>query len=286
MLLMALFVALWTSVEALASNVLRAYSPYQVVWTRYAVHLLFMLLVWGWRDPQSLWRTRRPMYQISRAQLMLAMPASWAMAREAGVHGDEIMAVFWLAPLMILGLVRKPAAERAGRIDWGIAIVAYGAVLLVLEPRRWPGPAPMLLPIVMGFTFAAYTVMTRSLRSDSVRANLFYTALGVFVPLSLAMPAVWVAPTPRDLLVMVLVGLLGWVTLYVLDRAAAAGPLCRSAPITFLQLPLTVGLSWLSTGFRPDLREAIGGGVILLLLAWAWLRWRPMSGEALSERAT
>ena len=91
---------------------------------------------------------------------------------------------------------------------------------------------------------------------------------------------------PRDLLVMVLVGLLGWVTLYVLDRAAAAGPLCRSAPITFLQLPLTAGLSWLSTGFRPDLREAMGGGVILLLLAWAWLRWRPMSGEVLSERAT
>jgi len=286
MLLMALFVALWTSVEAVASNVLRAYSPYQVVWTRYAVHLLFMLLMWGWRDPQSLWRTRRPMYQLGRAQLMLAMPASWAMALEAGVHGSEIMAVFWLAPLMILGLVRKPADERAGRVDWVIAILAYGGVLLVLEPHRWPGPAPMLLPIVMGFTFAAYAVMTRSLRSESLRANLFYTALGVFVPLSLAMPAVWVTPTPRDSLVMVLIGLLGWATLYALDRAAAAGPLYRSAPIAFLQLPLAVALSWLSTGFRPDLHHAIGGGAILLLLTWAWFRWRSISGEALSERAT
>ena len=214
------------------------------------------------------------------------MPASWAMALEAGVHGSEIMAVFWLAPLMILGLVRKPADERAGRVDWVIAILAYGGVLLVLEPHRWPGPAPMLLPIVMGFTFAAYAVMTRSLRSESLRANLFYTALGVFVPLSLAMPAVWVTPTPRDSLVMVLIGLLGWATLYALDRAAAAGPLYRSAPIAFLQLPLAVALSWLSTGFRPDLHHAIGGGAILLLLTWAWFRWRSISGEALSERAT
>ena len=77
MLLMLGFVTLWALIEAMAAHVLRRYSPYQVVWTRYAVHLLLMLLVWGWRQPATLWRTGRPVFQLARSLLMLGMPASW-----------------------------------------------------------------------------------------------------------------------------------------------------------------------------------------------------------------
>ncbi|MGQ3076253.1 MAG: hypothetical protein ACT7A5_34725, partial [Ferrovibrionaceae bacterium] len=56
-LLMLAFVLLWAGIEAMAANVLRHYSPYQVVWTRYAVHLALMLALWGWREPASLWQT-------------------------------------------------------------------------------------------------------------------------------------------------------------------------------------------------------------------------------------
>ena len=51
MLLMIGFGVLWAAVESVAVHLSRGYSPYQVVWTRYAVHLGFMLAVWGWRQP-------------------------------------------------------------------------------------------------------------------------------------------------------------------------------------------------------------------------------------------
>ena len=45
MVYMAGFAFFWAVVEALAAGILRDYSPYQVVFTRYVVHMLLMLAV-------------------------------------------------------------------------------------------------------------------------------------------------------------------------------------------------------------------------------------------------
>ena len=93
MLLMITFVALWTLVEATAANLLNKYTAYQIVWTRYAVHLALMLALWGWRDPASLWRTRRPGFQIARSSLMMVMPVSWFLGSQSGVPMGTTMRV-------------------------------------------------------------------------------------------------------------------------------------------------------------------------------------------------
>jgi hypothetical protein len=40
--------------------------------------------------------------------------------------------------------------------------------------------------------------LTRFMRDETAAARLFYTALGVWVPLSLVLPWFWTTPTPRD----------------------------------------------------------------------------------------
>lgn len=285
MLFMAAFVLLWASVEALAADLLDRYSPYQVVWTRYAVHLAFMLLVWGRREPATLWRTRRPVFQLSRALLMLAMPASWVLALQGGTRHAELMSVFWLAPLMILGLGFIMSGERPGWRDWVAAAAAYLGALLILEPHRWRGIAALGYPIVMGFTFAAYVVMTRSLRTETTRANLFFTALGVFLPLSVAMPWLWITPRPADLARMTVVGLLGWVTLYALDRATAAAPVRSCAVFAYLQLPATLVLASVWGGGWPHMSAMAGLVAIASGLTWTWVRWAPGRNEESRERA-
>ena len=95
MLLMIVFAALWAAVEAVALHLSRGYSPFQVVWTRYAVHLAFMLLVWGWGTPRSLIATRRPLYQLARSSLMLVMPASFILGVSSGLDNGTLLAIFW-----------------------------------------------------------------------------------------------------------------------------------------------------------------------------------------------
>ncbi|WP_439608602.1 DMT family transporter [Hydrogenophaga sp.] len=242
MLLMLGFVTLWALIEAMAAHVLRRYSPYQVVWTRYAVHLLLMLLVWGWRQPATLWRTGRPVFQLARSLLMLGMPASWIIGTQLGVQGNTLMAIFWLSPLFIVVLSHLFLRERASAPVWAATGIACLGALLMHEPGALSPPGLLLFPFGMALCFSLYVVMTRSLRSETTRTNLFYTALGVFLVLTPFMPAVWQAPQSRDLLVMVGIGVLGYATLYLLDRMAAAAPLSVSAPFAYLQVAFTVVL--------------------------------------------
>lgn len=268
------FTVMWALVEALAGGVLQRYSPYQVVWTRYAVHLLLMLALWGLRDPGRLWRTSRPVYQISRSLLMLVMPASWVTATSLGVPGSTIMWIFWFSPLAIMLLAWWLLQERPPAWLWLAAALACAGAGLT-HHFQWPSSAGLLLlPAAMGLSFSLYVVMTRSLRSENMLANLFYTALGVFLALTPAMGWLWRWPTPLDALVMVAVGLLGFVTLWLLDRAAAMAPVSVSAPFSFVQIGLFTVMAVLG-GLMPlqsPRRAAAGLALITVASIFIWVR--------------
>ena len=266
MLLAIAFVVGWTVVELIAAGVLARVSPFQVVWTRYVVHLVLMLLVFGWRRPARLWRSRRPAYQLLRSLLMVGMPASWIFAMQAGVDAGLLMAIFWLSPLIVLALARIMLAEVAPAGVWIAALIGWAGAFLVLGHNALPAaPMLLLLPLAMAACFSLYVVMTRSLRDEETRANLFYSAAGVALFLTPFMPAVWTTPAAGDLLVMSAVGVLGFLSLLALDRMAAAAPVSRTAPMLYLQVPTTIVLLLGSGGGAITWRIAAG----LLLIVFA-----------------
>jgi drug/metabolite transporter (DMT)-like permease len=269
---MALFAALWAAVELLAGTLSRAYSPYQVVFTRYAVHLGLMAAVWGWRAPASLWRTARPAYQLVRSALMLVMPATFVLSLRAGIAPATVLAIFAATPLLILALARLHLGERAPWPAWAAAGAAGIGAAAALEPAPLPSPALALLPLAMAAAFSLYVVMTRSLRAEGTRTNLFYTAAGVAAALSLDMPRVWITPTPRDAAVMAGIGLLGWAGLWALDRMAALAPVSLAAPAAGLYAAFAVASRALAGHAAPGARGVAGLLVLLAAGAWPWAR--------------
>lgn len=270
MLLMALFVALWATVEELAAGALQRYSPYQVVWTRYVVHILFMAAVWGWREPTALWRTGRPVFQVLRSTLMLGMPASWIIAMQSGVGGGTLMSVFWMSPLLILVFAKLFLGERATWPLWAAALVACAGAWLLIGPSFPPSLSLLFFPIGMAVTFSMYVVMTRSLRTESPRANLFHSAFWVALLLTPAMPQLWITPTSVDLLAMIGVGLLGFAALYALDRMAATAPVSISAPASYLQLVFTFTFAWLLGHGHGGAWTAAGVVLITAAVLYIW----------------
>jgi drug/metabolite transporter (DMT)-like permease len=272
MLLMAAFVALWAVAEALPGRARLSYSPYQVVWTRYAVHLALMLAVWGWREPGSLWRTRRPIYQLARSMLMVGMPASFIMALGAGVSYGTLMSIFWLSPLLILALAKIILGERAPASIWLVCAIGSGGAILLSAPGPFPRLSALVYPFGMAATFSLYVVMTRSLRSETTRANLFYTALGVFLVLTPLMPRVWRTPVPHDLVLLAGVGGFGYLGLWALDRLAATAPVSMAAPVAYLQLVFaaTIGIGLGNHG--PAAAGMVGVVLIAAIAVYLWAR--------------
>lgn len=289
MLYMVGFVVLWAAIEALGAEYLQHYSPYQVVWTRYAVHLALMFLVWGRHDPARLWRTRRYGFQMARSMLMLGMPVSWIVAVQLGVQSDTIMDVFWLSPLLILALSWLLLHERTHIPLWVATSVALCGSYLLHEPGHLEPFRVLVFPIAMAFCFSLYVVMTRSLRNEPTHVNLFYTAFGVFLALTPTMPVLWHNPSMGDALVMVSVGLLGWLGLWMLDRAASAAPVSVSAPFAYLQLAAYAAIAAIG-GLMNDhspRRMMLGSLLIGAAALYVWLRVQSLvePGDSKTRRA-
>ena len=145
--------------------------------------------------------------------------------------------------------------ERVSPLAWAVSALATVGSVVFLTPAPPPRLWLLLAPLAMGVSFALYVVMTRSLRDEPMRANLFYTAFGVFVLLSPVLPFVWITPSAADISRLVVVGLLGYFTLLALDRAAAAAPVSLAAPLCFLQISLTVVFGLVLGHLPADMRN-------------------------------
>lgn len=271
MLLMIAFVALWAGVDAIALLLSRPYPPIQVVWTRYAVHLSFMLLVWGWREPLSLVATRRPVFQVARSLLMLIMPMAYILGVSRGMDSGTLLSFFWVAPLLVLAFAVLFLHERVSSLMWVAGAVAALGAALLNNPHAPPSVRSLVWPLSMALAFSLYVVMTRSLRTESPRANMFYTALGVFLSVCPLMHSVWVTPTLHDFTVMAAIGLLGCAGLFCLDRLTDAAPVSDSAALMGTQVVFTLGTA--AEFGRLHSTPELWTGLVLVAVA-ALLTWR------------
>jgi len=278
-LLVALFAAGWAFVEtSIGRRVRGEYDLLQIVWSRYAVHLLLVLVIWGRRDPLGLWRTQRPGFHLARSLMMLIMPWSFATSLQSGLSASGTWLLFWSSPLLIILLGRLFCRESPAWWSWVLAVVTWGGVAMIVGGSLPVLEARLLLPGLMAVSFSAYVVMTRSLRDEPLRVNMVYTATAVFVLLSLRMPFVWVMPSMHDAVLFAGIGSFGLLALLALDRAVAGSALWVVAPGLAIQAAMEPGLSVLESGQIPG-GHALAGMLLLgicLLLAGALPSRRPV----------
>jgi drug/metabolite transporter (DMT)-like permease len=270
MVLMVLFATSWAVVELIGALEFTRVSALQIVWTRYAAHLAFMLLLFGWRSPLALVRTRRLPLQLGRSMLMVAMPVAWMLGQHFGIPYAEFMPVFWVTPLLVMAFAALLLGERAPLLYWLAAVLACLGAALQFNPvapgRLWH----LVFPLLMAGSFSLYVVLARALRGEPTQVNLFYTALGVFVVLSPLMPFVWIAPAFGDLAILVTVGLVGYVCLYLLDRVTDAVAISITAPLLAVQALAETAVSTLFTRHLGGTAVELG---VLAVAASACFLW-------------
>lgn len=276
-LYMAMAMALWAVIENVAQLFTQHYSSFQIVWMRYSVHLLFMLLVFGPRVRLRMVRTRRLGKQMLRGMLMMGMHLSFIFAvRSISVHAT--MTAFWIAPLLLVALSTL-RGEHANTLTWGAVLAGFAGVLLILRnPAALAHPAT-LLALVMAVCFVVYIQMSREMAGEDLYASLFYTAFSVWLVLCFFMPFYWVKPTGQDLLVFAAIGIIGYFAILGFDRAAELAPTWVSAPFGFVQPVLVLLAEWLLGHTFPG-RLSLGIAALIVLIL-AFLLWRNLAPKSL-----
>ncbi|MBZ0285290.1 MAG: DMT family transporter [Anaerolineae bacterium] len=225
----------WALIEALGLYFISDHSPYQTIWVRYGAHLLFMFVALGPRYKTQLVRTNRLRLQIFRSLLMVGMPFFYITAIFNHMPSKDLYSVFWLSPLMVMGLAVLILGERVRLNRWIAALVAFAGVLIMLHPDRGVLSLQALLPFGMAFCFSLYRVLTRALRTENTFANLFYTAFGVWVVLSFLAPLFWAPLDLNTAIPMIVIGIIGYFGLYMIDKAYEAAPASVLAPFIYIE---------------------------------------------------
>jgi drug/metabolite transporter (DMT)-like permease len=277
-----LFAVTWALLDILVGLGLHGqYHIMQIVWCRYAAHLAAVALIWGIRRP-TLWRTRRPLFQIARSLMMLAMPASFAWAIHEGVSLDFVEALFWTAPLQIVLVAWVFLGERPPLSAWAAAVLGSAGCAAIFGHLLSGSPLGVVLALVGSLSFSAYVVMTRSLRTEPAPTNLLYTGLAVFLVITPFIPQIWTWPTLQDGGVLGLIGVGGVGALYALERACETGSTWLTAIMLSAQA-MCVGLLDVGTGTSPSPHTGLGVIVLTVVIGAFWVfagRLEPRAAQA------
>jgi drug/metabolite transporter (DMT)-like permease len=262
MIFITMAVVLWSAMELMGALLPRGVTVPMIVLARYASHLMALLLLTVPRSGLALLRTRRPAMQIARGLLMVGMPLCFAIAIRYAAP-ETVFSIFWVTPLLMVGLAAAVLRERVSARQWLAALAAGAGAEVVLHPAPVDLAAIALPALGMALCFSLYLVMTRQLRDEPTETNLFYTAAVVLVPLALAVPFFWQSLSLQAWPVLLAIGLTGLGALFAFDRACESLSPVRLAPIVCLQPILMNVVASLAAHERPGLRAVVGAAIVV-----------------------
>lgn len=161
-------------------------NPYQYVFLRFLLTSLLLLPFW-WRLPPARRGLGQWKIHLLRGHLLL-MGSACVFVSLIYLPLATANSVFYAAPLMTLPLAVLLSREQVRPAAYGISLLGFGGILVVLNPAEWHWAG--WLALLTAFSMAASNVLVRRLpQGRSVLATLFLTqALALPASLALALP--------------------------------------------------------------------------------------------------
>lgn len=260
-------VTLFVLLDATVSHLGKTYPVPMLVWARYTVHCVLMIILLGPSMRSRLVITGRPRRQVVRALCLLAT-TFLGMAALIRMPLAETTAIIFLSPLIVTLLAGPVLGEQIGPLRWAASIGGFVGVLLIARPGGGLSPDGIMFALGAAIAYAAYQIQTRQLSSTETPVTmLFYTALVGTAAMSLALPWIWDGHLPnlRDGLLILCLGVLGGVGHYLLIRAFREAPASVLSPILYAQLIIATVFGALLFGHVPALPALVG----ILIIACA-----------------
>ncbi|MCP5149799.1 MAG: DMT family transporter [Ectothiorhodospiraceae bacterium] len=258
---MVLATALFATQDTIGKYLTQSYPVPQVIWARFAFHLLFALLMVASHREGSL-RSRRPGLQLLRSVFMLVANGLFLFAVRSMALVDA-SALLFVGPLFVTALSVPLLGERVGPRRWAAVAVGFAGAMVIIRPGPTILQSVAILPVLGAFSFALYQIATRVLsRSDPPLTTLFYTALVGTVVTTAALPWHWQPPDVAGWVLLASLGSMGALSQLALIKAIQSAPLTVVVPFNYLTLVWATTFGYLVFGDLPDSATVLGAVII------------------------
>ncbi|WKL53781.1 DMT family transporter [Pseudomonas kielensis] len=264
-LLICLAVLLFASHDTLSKYLSGFYPIVMVVWARYVVHTLLMLVVFVPRSGLSaVVRTKRPGLQFLRAMCLIGTSLFFTTGLRY-IPLAEATAVNFLAPLLVTALSVPLLGEHVTRRQWLAVLGGFVGVLIVIRPGGALFTPTIVLPLCSALCFGFYQLLTRKLTGiDSPTTSNFLTGIINSLIMSALLPFFWSTPTWSHAVFMVGLGTCGMLGHMLLTQAFRHAAPAMLAPFSYGQILFAGMYGYLIFDHTPDGYAIVGIAVICL----------------------
>jgi len=262
-LLITASVLCFTLLDTITKFTTRLYPVSVLVWARYLVQLVAMLLWLGPSMRTSLLHTRRLPMQLVRAMLLLFSSLLFVSALRALPLADAT-AINYSTPVLVILLAVVILHERMTRARIAFVVAGIAGMILIVQPGSEVFHGGSLYAIGAACCYALYQILTRLLAGENPRVLLFYPALlGTIIMSALAPGFDWPASMPwQHVMLIIIGGLFGTLGHFLFILAFRHAPASALTPFTYMQLLWATLLGWIVYNEFPDAYTLIGMAVI------------------------
>ncbi|MEX0922596.1 MAG: DMT family transporter [Rhodovibrionaceae bacterium] len=262
-LLMVVTIVFMVSMDTIAKYLTQEYPVPQVVWGRYAFHMLLLLIYLRGRAFTVL-RTKVLKLQLLRSAIMIATTAVFFLGLSQ-VPLASASAILFIGPLLVTALSMPLLGEHVGPRRWGGVCVGFLGALVILRPGTEVFELAALLPLTAAFGYAFYQIMTRMVArtAEPPMTSLVYTALLGAVFTSLLVPFFWVPPSLEAWLLMGLMGVFGGIGHFTLIKAFESAPAAVITPFGYTSIVWATFYGFFIFGELPDMMTLFGAAIII-----------------------
>jgi len=258
--------ALFTVMGAIIKWLSPIYPLAEIIFARnlFALVPLAPLLL---RAGPAAFKTRRPIGHALRCGIGLVSTACSFTALDHLPLPNHV-AITFTAPLFVTALAIPLLGEVVGWRRWLATVVGFAGVLIMVRPD---GAAFLdnalfigtLWGLAASFTYALVTIVMRQLSSTeaSLTTVAYFTLAGILVG-GAFLPFSFVMPTPRDAVLLALVGLLGGVGQVLITDAVRYGPTSIVAPFDYTGMLYALVIGWMVWSDVPSTEVLVGAAVI------------------------
>ena len=235
----------------------------EIAWIRFLVFALIMSPAMLPGSPLYALRTERPGLQLMRGVALLSSSLLFISGLRF-LPIAEASATGFVSPLFVTALSIVFLGERVGVRRWIATALGLIGVLIILRPGTGAFHAAAFFPIVSALAWACTLIMTRMMsgREHALTTMTWSSIAGVCI-LSALVPFAWVAPSWRDILFGVLIGVASTAGQWIVVLAFRYADASVLAPFSYTQLLWVSILGFVIFGELPDILTVTGAVFIV-----------------------
>lgn len=272
-------VACFACLDTIAKFASRSVPPLEVVWFRFATHLVLAIVIFRLWKNRHFVKTKRPVLQFIRALTLLGSTLFNFIALQY-LQLAETMSIMFAGPLLVTALAGPVLGEWAGPRRWGAIAVGFVGVLVVTQPGTDGLHWAVFFSIASMISYALYALLTRILtETDSVQGMLIISAAVAVLAMTPSAVIEWTMPPDALTWGLLLVtGVFGGFGHWLLIKAHAIVPAPVLAPFFYTQIVWMVGLGYLVFADLPGRTTVIGAAIIISSGLYLLYRERRVKG--------